>query len=96
MNNLGETVCLLGQVAVGAGGRGGPDRAGRDFLLAPTEQTMGDAQRIVYIHVAVAWMALGRLYCHGRQGGMYSVPPRPGLGPLVAGRAWKSAGCAAA
>lgn len=28
------------------------------FLLAPTEQTMGDAQRIVYVHVAMAWLGL--------------------------------------
>jgi heme exporter protein C len=28
------------------------------FLGAPTEQTMGDAQRIVYVHVAVAWLGL--------------------------------------
>ena len=28
------------------------------FVLAPTEETMGDAQRIVYVHVSVAWVAL--------------------------------------
>ena len=28
------------------------------FLLAPTEQTMGHTQRIVYIHVSVAWFGL--------------------------------------
>ena len=28
------------------------------FVIAPTEQTMGDAQRIVYVHVAVAWSGL--------------------------------------
>ncbi len=28
------------------------------FLLAPTEATMGNAQRILYVHVAVAWLAL--------------------------------------
>lgn len=27
-------------------------------LLAPTEVTMGDAQRIVYIHIPIAWLAL--------------------------------------
>lgn len=26
--------------------------------LAPTESTMGNAQRVMYVHVAVAWMAL--------------------------------------
>lgn len=28
------------------------------FCFAPTERTMGDAQRIVYIHVPVAWLGL--------------------------------------
>jgi heme exporter protein C len=28
------------------------------MYLAPTEQTMGDAQRVLYVHVAVAWVAL--------------------------------------
>ena len=28
------------------------------FVFAPTEKTMGDAQRILYVHVAVAWSAL--------------------------------------
>lgn len=28
------------------------------IYLAPTEQTMGEAQRVLYIHVAVAWLAL--------------------------------------
>ncbi len=28
------------------------------FVIAPTEKTMGDAQRILYVHVAVAWSAL--------------------------------------
>jgi len=28
------------------------------FLIAPTEATMGIAQRILYVHVAVAWLAL--------------------------------------
>jgi heme exporter protein C len=28
------------------------------FLLAPAEETMGDVQRIMYVHVAVAWFSL--------------------------------------
>jgi heme exporter protein C len=28
------------------------------FIFSPTEQTMGDAQRILYVHVAVAWSGL--------------------------------------
>jgi heme exporter protein C len=27
-------------------------------FLAPTEQTMGDAQRVMYVHIPVAWLAL--------------------------------------
>jgi heme exporter protein C len=28
------------------------------FVLAPTEETMGDAQRIIYLHVSVAWFGV--------------------------------------
>ena len=28
------------------------------MYLAPTEQTMGDAQRVMYVHIGVAWLAL--------------------------------------
>jgi heme exporter protein C len=28
------------------------------FVLAPTEQTMGDVQRIMYVHISLAWLAL--------------------------------------
>jgi heme exporter protein C len=28
------------------------------FVVAPTEETMGDVQRILYLHVAVAWCGL--------------------------------------
>ena len=28
------------------------------FVVAPTEETMGDVQRILYVHVAVAWFAM--------------------------------------
>ena len=40
-------------------------------LLAPTELSMGHAQRIVYIHVAVAWLALAALPTAGACGGLY-------------------------
>ena len=40
-------------------------------LLAPTEETMGDAQRIVYIHVAVAWMGLACFIFMAVTGGIY-------------------------
>lgn len=31
------------------------------FVVAPTERSMGDAQRILYVHVAVAWSGLWAL-----------------------------------
>jgi heme exporter protein C len=40
-------------------------------LVAPTEETMGDAQRIVYIHVAMAWLALVGFLIVGAAGAMY-------------------------
>lgn len=41
------------------------------FLVAPTEATMGDAQRIVYVHVAVAWGGLAGFLVMGAAGAMY-------------------------
>jgi heme exporter protein C len=43
------------------------------FLVAPTEETMGDAQRIVYIHVSVAWMGLASFVFMAVTGGLYLV-----------------------
>jgi len=40
-------------------------------LVAPTEATMGDAQRIVYIHVSVAWMGLASFVVMAVTGGLY-------------------------
>ena len=40
-------------------------------LLAPTEVTMGDAQRIVYFHVPVAWLGLLGLLIMAGAGAMY-------------------------
>jgi heme exporter protein C len=40
-------------------------------LLAPTEETMGAAQRIVYIHVSVAWTGLAAFVLMAAAGGMY-------------------------
>jgi len=42
-------------------------------LLAPTEVTMGDAQRIVYIHVPVAWISLLGLLVMAGTGAAYLV-----------------------
>ena len=41
------------------------------ILSAPTERTMGDAQRIVYIHVAVAWCGLAGFLIMAGAGMMY-------------------------
>ena len=65
------------------------------FLVAPTEPTMGQAQRIVYVHVAVAWLALAGFMVMAASGGMYllrrdlawdhwAAPRRTGLAVLHA------------
>ena len=46
------------------------------FFVAPTEATMGDVQRIVYIHVAVAWCGLAGCLAMGCCGAMYLVHRR--------------------
>ena len=43
------------------------------LLVAPTEQTMGQAQRIVYVHVAVAWLGLLGFLVMGASGIIYLV-----------------------
>ncbi len=43
------------------------------FCLAPTEQTMGQAQRIVYIHVPVAWLGLLGMIAMAASGAVYLV-----------------------
>jgi heme exporter protein C len=40
-------------------------------LLAPTEETMGHAQRIVYVHVAVAWLGLAGILAAAVGGLLY-------------------------
>ncbi|MHB1037924.1 MAG: cytochrome c biogenesis protein CcsA [Pirellulales bacterium] len=42
-------------------------------LLAPTERTMGHAQRIVYVHVASAWLGLIGFLLMGASGLVYLV-----------------------
>jgi heme exporter protein C len=46
------------------------------FLVAPTEATMGDVQRILYLHVSVAWCGLAGALLMGFCGAMYLVRPR--------------------
>jgi heme exporter protein C len=41
------------------------------FLVAPTEATMGDVQRILYMHVAVAWCGLTGCVAMAGCGAMY-------------------------
>ena len=43
------------------------------FLVAPTEATMGDVQRILYVHVAVAWCGLASALFMGLCAMMYLV-----------------------
>jgi heme exporter protein C len=41
------------------------------FRFAPTEQTMGDVQRIVYVHVPSAWLGLAGFLVMSATGAMY-------------------------
>ncbi len=41
------------------------------FFLAPTEQSMGAVQRILYVHVSVAWLALLGLVASAATGCVY-------------------------
>lgn len=41
------------------------------FVVAPTETTMGDVQRILYLHVAVAWCGLACAMLMGFSAAMY-------------------------
>ena len=43
------------------------------FVVAPTEQTMGNAQRILYVHVAVAWCAIAGFLVTAATGIAYLV-----------------------
>jgi heme exporter protein C len=47
------------------------------FVFAPQETTMGDVQRIVYLHVAVAWCGLAGCLAMGVAGAMYLLNSRP-------------------
>lgn len=57
------------------------------FCIAPTEKTMGPVQRILYVHVAVAWFALGACLVMGISAMGYLLTRR---------RAWEHWSCAAA
>lgn len=46
------------------------------FFVAPTEATMGDVQRIVYLHVAVAWCGLAGCMAMGFCGLAYLITRR--------------------
>lgn len=46
------------------------------FFVAPTESTMGHAQRILYLHVSVAWCGLAGCLVMGFCGAMYLVRRR--------------------
>jgi heme exporter protein C len=46
------------------------------FFVAPTEATMGDVQRIVYLHVSVAWGGLAAMFATAFCGAMYLVRRR--------------------
>jgi heme exporter protein C len=43
------------------------------FLLAPTEETMGGIQRIMYVHVSVAWLGLLGLVITAAAGSLFLI-----------------------
>jgi heme exporter protein C len=47
------------------------------FFVAPREVTMGDVQRIVYLHVSVAWCGLAGCIAMGVTGGIYLAQRKP-------------------
>ena len=51
--------------------------AGRAIALAPTEATMGHAQRVLYVHVAVAWLALAGFLWVAGAGLLYLLSRAP-------------------
>jgi heme exporter protein C len=46
------------------------------FFIAPTDSTMGDVQRIIYLHVSVAWCGLAAMVAMGCCGAMYLLRRR--------------------
>ena len=57
------------------------------FFVAPTEATMGDVQRIIYLHVSVAWCGLVAMIALGLCGATYLG------GRQVAWAQWSQACC---
>jgi heme exporter protein C len=47
------------------------------FVFAPREATMGDVQRIVYLHVSVAWCGLAGAVAMGLTAAMYLIRRSP-------------------
>ena len=64
------------------------------FCFASTEKTMGDVQRIVYIHVPVAWFGIIALLGMAISGAFY-LPPAICGGINGRRHLPKSAGCVA-
>ena len=63
------------------------------FFVAPTEATMGDVQRIVYLHVSVAWCGLAGCLAMGFCGAMF-LSAAGWSGTSGRKQRAKSAGCA--
>ena len=55
------------------------------FSDAPTEATMGDVQRILYLHVSVAWCGLAACLAMGACGALYLIRRRLAWDHSVAG-----------
>jgi hypothetical protein len=58
------------------------------LLLAPTERTLGEGIRIVYLHVALVWVGMAALYTAGVAGLVVAVTGRPSLARWMEALAW--------
>lgn len=58
------------------------------LLLAPTERTLGEGIRVVYLHVALVWAGMAALYLAGLAGLAVAVTGRPALARWTEALAW--------
>lgn len=58
------------------------------LLLAPTERTLGEGIRVVYLHVALVWTGMAALYLAGLAGLAVAVTGRPALARWTEALAW--------
>jgi hypothetical protein len=58
------------------------------LLLAPSERTLGEGIRVVYIHVALVWTGMAALYLTGLLGLVVAATGFPGVSRWMQALAW--------